>query len=65
MNAKTNSQCFDNGLTCGVGQLTRDELGTVGSPGSDFLATFSHELRNSLGVIRNASQLAPPKPQRE
>jgi signal transduction histidine kinase len=57
MNANTKLQCFADGLTCGVGQVTSDELGTVGSPGFDFLATFSHELRNSLGVIRNASQV--------
>lgn len=57
MNANINSQCSADGLTCGAGQTASNELAAVGPPGADFLATLSHELRNSLGVIRNASQV--------
>jgi signal transduction histidine kinase len=34
-----------------------EERGTVTHPSTDFIATLSHELRNSLGAIRNASRL--------
>jgi signal transduction histidine kinase len=57
MSSNASFHCFDDGTTCGVGPGTREELGAVGAPTSDFLATFSHELRNSLGAIRNASRV--------
>jgi signal transduction histidine kinase len=56
MNANKKSR-FDDELTCGGSGHTREELGAIGAPSSDFLATFSHELRNSLGAIRNASHV--------
>jgi signal transduction histidine kinase len=53
MTAITNLQEGMSRMSVHVGE----ELGEVTRPSADFIATFSHELRNSLGAIRNASQL--------
>jgi len=57
MNGNAKSHCFDEETPSGVGRRIREEPGTAAPPSSDFLATFSHELRNSLGAIRNASRV--------
>ncbi len=55
MNANTRPHSFDDEVTRGMSRRPCEGLAAAGPPSPDFLATFSHELRNSLGAIRNAS----------